>query len=58
MVRMYTKEAIFDGISTKESIVDAISVDIKENFEEEAREQSGSELTVVEIDNLRNECVR
>ena len=41
----------------KESIVDAITVDYGENLEGEVREKSGSEATVTEIDDLRNECV-
>ena len=58
MVRMYRKEAIFDSLYTKEAIVDAIRVDDEENLEGEVREKSGSEATVMEIDDLRNECVR
>ena len=58
MVRMSRKEAIFDGIPKKESIVDAIPVDNKDNLEGGVREQSGYEVTVTEIDDLRNECVK
>ena len=58
MVRMSKKEASFDGLSMKESIVDYIPVNNEENFEGGVREQSGSEVTVMEIDYLRNECVK
>ena len=58
MVRMYRKKAIFEVLYTKEAIVDAIPVDNEDNFEVEVREQSWSEWTVMEIDNLRNKCVR
>ena len=58
MVRMYRKEAIFDSLYTKEAIVDAIRVDDEENLEGEVREKSGSEATVMEIDDLQNEFVR
>ena len=58
MVRMSRKESIFDSMSTKEAIVDAIPVKDEDNLEGEMREQLGSETTVMEIANLRNECVR
>ena len=48
MVRMYSKEAIFDFIFTKEDIVDALPVDDDNNIEEV------SEATVTEIDDFRN----
>ena len=38
MVRVSRKEAIFDGLSTKEDIVDAFHVDDEENIEEEVSE--------------------
>ena len=47
MVRMSRKEAIFDGLSTKEGAVYAVPVDNEESIEEEV-----SEETVMEIDNL------
>ena len=47
MVRMSRKEAIFDGLSTKEDIVDAFHVDDKNIMEGEV-----SEETVMEIDDL------
>ena len=50
---MSRKEAIFDGLSTKEDIVDDFPVEDEDNIEEEV-----SEVTVMEIDNLRNECMR
>ena len=50
---MSRKEAVFDGISTKEDIVGDFPVDNEYNIEEEVYE-----VTVVEIDNLRNECMR
>ena len=53
MVRISSKEDIFDGMSTKEDIVDALPVDNEDNIEEEV-----SEATVMEIDDLRNECKR
>ena len=53
MVRMSRKEAIFDGLSTKEDIVDTFPVDDEDNIEEEV-----SEVTVMEIDDFRNECMR
>ena len=52
MVRMSRKGARFDGLSTKGSIVDAVPVDNEDNFKGEVREQSGSEVTVMEIDDL------
>ena len=53
MVRISRKEAIFDVISTKEDIVDTLNVDNEDNTEEEV-----SEATVMEIDDLRNKCMR
>ena len=53
MVSMSRKEAIFDGMYTKEDIVDALPVENKDNTEEEV-----SEATVMEIEDLRNECMR
>ena len=53
MVRMSNKEAIFDGIYTREVMVDAFPVDDEENLEGEV-----SKVTVMEIDNLRDKCVR
>ena len=48
------KEAIFYGLShTTEDIVDDLPVDDDENIEEEE-----SEVTVMEIDDFRNECMR
>ena len=52
MVRMSRKESIFDSMSIKEAIVDAIPVDNEDNFEGGVREKSGSEWTVMEIDNF------
>ena len=53
-VRISRKEAIFDGIyPKKEDIVDDFPVDNDDNIEEEE-----SEVTVMEIDNLQNECMR
>ena len=37
MVTMPKKEAIFDGLSTKEAIVDYIPIDHEDNFEGEVR---------------------
>ena len=51
---MSRKDAIFDGLSpTKEDIVDDFPVDDKEDIEEEE-----SEVTVTDMDDLRNECMR
>ena len=52
-VSMSSKEAIFDGLSTKEDIVDYFPVDNEDNIEEGV-----SEVTVLEIGDLRNECMR
>ena len=52
MVRMSNKEAIFDGISKNEDIVDAFPIEDENNREEEV-----SEVTMMEIENLRNECM-
>ena len=48
-VMMYRKDAIFDGMPTKEDIVDDLPIDDEENIEEEV-----SEANVMEIDNFRN----
>ena len=53
MVGMSSKEAIFHGLSTQEDILDTFPADGEDNIEEEV-----SEATVVEIDYLRNECMR
>ena len=58
MVRMFRKENIFGVLPTKDGIVDALPVDDEDNLEGEVREKSGSEATVMEIDDLQNECVR
>ena len=58
MVRTSRKESIFDGLSNREAVDDNIPVDNEDNFKGEGREQSGSEVTVMEIDNLRNGCVK
>ena len=58
MVRMSTKEAIVEDMSTKGAIVDNSPVDNEENFEGGEGEQSGSEVTVMEIEDLQNECVK
>ena len=50
---MSRKEAIFDGLYTNEDIVDYFPVYDEDNIEEEV-----SEVTVMEIDNLRSECMR
>ena len=51
---MYRKEATFDGLSPMtEDIVDDFPVDDEDSIEEEK-----SEVTVMEIDDLRNECMR
>ena len=50
---MSRKEAIFDCLSTKEDIVDDFPVYDEDNIEDEV-----SEVTVMEIDNFRNECMR
>ena len=44
---MSRKEAIFDGLSTKEDIVDDFPVDDEDNIEEEV-----SEVTVMDIYDL------
>ena len=51
-------EAIVDGISTKDATVDYILVVNEEKLKGEGGEQSGYEVTVMEIEYLRNECVR
>ena len=38
MVRMSRKDDIFDGMSTKEAVVDDIPVDDEDNLEGEVRE--------------------
>ena len=51
---MSKKEAVSDGLSpTKEDIVDDFPVGNEYNIEEEEYE-----MTLMEIDNLRNECMR
>ena len=51
---MSRKEVIFDGLSpTKEETVDDSPVEDEENIEEEEYE-----VTVMDIDDLRNECMR
>ena len=50
---MSRKEAIFDGMFTKEDTVDDFPVDDENNIEEK-----DSEVTVMEIDYLQNECTR
>ena len=50
---MSSKEDIFDGLSTKKDIADDLPVDDEYNIEEEV-----SEVTVMEIEDLRNECMR
>ena len=52
-VRMSRNEVKFDGLYTKEDIVDDLPVDDEDNIYEEV-----SEVTVMEIDDLRNECMR
>ena len=52
-VRISRKEAIFYGMSTKEDIVDDLLVEDEDKIEEEV-----SEVTVMEIYNLINECMR
>ena len=47
MVRIYRDEAMFDGISTKEDIVDTFPVEDKDIIDEEVYE-----ATVMEIDDL------
>ena len=49
-VRISRKEAIFDSLSTKDDIVDDSPVDDEDNIEEEEE----SEVTVMEIEDLRN----
>ena len=50
---MSRKEAIFDGLSpTKEDIVDDFHAD-----DEDSKEEKESEVTVMEIDDFRNECM-
>ena len=50
---MSSNEDIFDGLSTKKEIADDLPVDDEYNIEEEV-----SEVTVMEIEDLRNECMR
>ena len=51
---MSSKESIFDGLyPTKKDTVDDLHADDEDNIEEEE-----SEVTVMEIDNLLNECMR
>ena len=50
---MSRKEAIFDGLNTKEEIVDDLPVEDEDNIKEEV-----SEVTVMEIDDFQNECMR
>ena len=53
MVKMSRNEDIFDSLTTKEDIVYAFHIYDEDNIEEE-----GSEVTVMEIDDLLNECMR
>ena len=53
MVRMSRKESIFYGMSTTEDIVDDLPVDDEDKIKEEL-----SGVTVMEIDDLQNECMR
>ena len=51
---MSRKEALFDGLSpTKEEIVDDFHAEDEDNIEEDE-----SEVTVMEINNFRNKCMR
>ena len=50
---MSSKEAIFDGLYTKEDIVDDLPVEDEDSIEEEV-----SEVTVIKIEYLRNNCMR
>ena len=50
---MSTNEAIFDVLSTKEDIVDDLPVEDEDNIDEEVYEMTG-----MDIDNFRNECMR
>ena len=52
-VRMSRKDVIFDGVYTKEEIVDALPFDYKDNIEEDV-----SEVTVMDIEDLWNKCMR
>ena len=58
MVRISRKDDILDILYTKEAIVGATTVDDEDNLEREVTEKLGSEATVMEIDDFRNECVR
>ena len=53
MVVMSRKESVFDGMSTKEDIIDGVTVENEENIEEEV-----SEATMMYIDDFRNGCMR
>ena len=53
MVMMSRKKTTFDGLSTKEDIVDALTI-----YNEENLAGGVSEATLMETDDLRNECVR
>ena len=50
---MSRKDVIFDGVYTKEEIVDALPFDYKDNIEEDV-----SEVTVMDIEDLWNNCMR
>ena len=52
MVRISRKEAIVYGLSFNEATVDDIPVDNEEKIEWGVGEQSGSEVTVMEIYDL------
>ena len=54
---MSTKEAIVNDFPMKDAIFENIPVNNEEDFLGEGAEKSGSEVTVMEIDDLRNECV-
>ena len=52
------KEAIDDIMSIKYAIFDNIFFDKEDKFEMEGGEQAGYEVIVMEIEDLRYECVR
>ena len=58
VVRVSMKEAIVYVMSIKYTIFENSCVDNEDNFEMEGGEQAGSEVIVMEIEDLRSECVR
>ena len=55
---MSTKGAIVDNMSKKYTIVHKSPDDNEDNFEGGGGEQPGSKVTVIDIEDLLNDCVK